>query len=340
MEVARRAGVGVGTVSRVLNESPLVTEATRSRVLAVIEELDYRPSAVAQRLSRGRTQTVGIVVPAFTRPSAVERLRGLVEVIGRSRYDLVLFAIETREQRDEHLRNLARGDRADGLVIISLTPTDEEVDRFVRAGVAAVLIDARHPRLAHLVVDDVLGGRLATEHLLALGHRRIAFVGDQTTNPFGFTSSTNRLQGYRQAMEAAGVSLRAGYLRHGPHGREIAHRLTDELLSLPERPTAVFAASDTQAMGVLEAAGMAGLRVPDDLSVIGFDDIEIAPYVGLTTVRQPLAASGARAAAIVLDLLERGECDGEEHGLPLAVVPRRTTAAPAGSASARRPGPV
>lgn len=327
-EVAQRAGVGIGTVSRVLNHSPRVTETTRGRVLAVIEELDFRPSAVAQRLSRGRTQTIGVVVPFFTRPSAVERLRGLVDVVGASAYDLVLFAIETRAQRDEHLCGLSRGDRADGLVVVSLAPTDKEVDRFERAGVAVVLVDARHPRLTHLTVDDVRGGRLATEHLLELGHRRIAFVGDATTEPFGFTSSVDRLQGYRQALAAAGIRGRPEYVRHGPHGRPIAHRLTDELLTLPEPPTAVFAASDTQAVGVLEAAGVAGVRVPDDLSVVGFDDVEIAAYVGLTTVRQPLADSGARSARLLLKTLESGSAGVRGVELPLEIVVRRSTAPP------------
>ena len=163
----------------------------------------------------------------------------------------------------------------------------------------------RHPRLPRVVVDDVHGGALATRHLLELGHERIAFVGDTNDPRYGFVSSHRRREGYREALEAAGYPrpARAGAVR--PHGRQVAHRLTTELLSLPEPPTAIFAASDIQALGVLEAAGYEGIAVPDELSVIGFDDLEVAPYLGLTTVRQPLYESGRRGLERLLSVMAR-----------------------------------
>lgn len=327
-DVAARAKVGVGTVSRVLNNNPNISPKTRERVMAAIKELDYRPNQLARSLSLGRTYTVGVIVPFFTHASAVERLRGVTETLRHSRYDLVLFTVETVQQRDEHFRNLARRDRADGLLIISLGPTDSEVERFQTAEMPVVLVDVGHEDLPHVVTDDVLGGYLATRHLLDLGHRRIGFVGDPAKNPFGFSSSIKRQQGFLKALTEVGVRPLPTYLKEGTHGRHVAHRLTTELLSLPEPPTAIFAASDTQALGVLEAAQQLGFTIPGDLSIIGFDDIEVSPYVGLTTIRQPLCQSGARGAELLLASL-RGEGLGMvREVLPLELVVRKTTAPP------------
>jgi LacI family transcriptional regulator len=328
-DVAARAGVGAGTVSRVLNESPRVSAATRARVLAAIEALDYRPNPLAQGLSRGRCQTLGAIVPFFTHASAVERMRGVMAGLDDSRYDLVLFNIESPLHRDEHLSSLTRRDRADGLLVVSFPPPPAEMARLTGAGMPVVLLDARSPGLPTVVTDDVEGGRIATRHLLSLGHERIAFLGDAPDNPFGFTSSAEREDGYRQSLAAAGVPVDTDLIRHGPHVREVARRMTEQLLAGRDRPTAVFAASDTQALGVLEAARAAGVDVPRDLSVVGFDDIEVSEYAGLTTVRQPLAESGRRAVALLLEAVAGDRPPAPDiHELGLDLVVRSTTAPP------------
>jgi DNA-binding LacI/PurR family transcriptional regulator len=326
-EVAERAGVGVGTVSRVLNDDPRVADATRSHVLDVIRELEYRPSAIARSLSLGRTHTVGVLVPFLTNPSSVERLRGVVEGLRGSEYDLVLFDVERLERRDEIVARLTDRMRADALLVISLPLRDDEVERFARARVPVVLVDAAHASLPHVVVDDVAGGRLATQHLLDLGHQRIAFVGD-TPNAFAFTSSRDRRTGFEAALREAGVGSRPEYVRERPHAPGHARHMVAELLRLREPPTAVFAASDSQACGAIEAAYEAGLDVPGDLSVIGFDDIDAASHRGLSTIRQPLHESGARAAALLLSWLGGAELDVTGETLALELVVRSTTAPP------------
>jgi len=328
--VARRAGVGVGTVSRVLNGAPGVAEKTRTRVLEIIRELDYAPSQVARNLSTGRSSSVAAVVPFLTHPSAVERLRGFVRALTAARYDVTLHDVELREQRDDRLRALAGpGSTADAAVIVSLPPTDDEVRHFLDAGKPVVLLDAQHPLLPSIVIDDVAGGRLATGHLLELGHRRIAFIGDTPANPYGFTSSVNRRTGYLDALAEHGITPPPAYIKEGEHDRLVAARLFDELLEDgPEPPTAVFVASDTQALGVLGAARARGLRIPDQLSVIGFDDIETAELVGLTTVRQPLEESGRRAAQLLLDALSGRPPEAALETLDLTVSVRQTTAPP------------
>src|SRR5918998_5883408 len=164
-DVAAHAGVGAGTVSRVLNDSPRVSERTRARVLAAIELLDYRPNPLARGLSRGRCQTLGVVVPFFTHASAVERLRGVVDALDGSRYDVVLFNVESPVHRDEHFATLTRRDRADGLLVMSLPPPPESLERLSQAGVPVVLLDARGRGVPSVVTDDVEGGRMATRHL-------------------------------------------------------------------------------------------------------------------------------------------------------------------------------
>jgi DNA-binding LacI/PurR family transcriptional regulator len=329
--VAALAGVGVGTVSRVLNDSAAVSGSTRMRVLEAIEALDYEPSATARALSTGRTTTIGVLAPFFTEPSAVERLRGVTRRLASSGYQVTLFDVELPEHGEAALRSLAVKGRVDGLLVVSLPLTAAQLERLEAAGVPVVLVDQRAEGAAAVFTDDEAGGRLATEHLLHLGHERIAFVGDTENGPFGFTSSEARRRGYEAALRDAGVAAHPEYVRRGPHRRDAARIAAGELLGLSVPPTAIFAASDHQALGVLEAATMAGVDVPGRLSVIGFDDVELARYCGLTTVAQPLEASGARGAELLLDALAGGEPGSQELRLELQV--RSTTASPAGSST-------
>jgi LacI family transcriptional regulator len=345
-DVAKLAGVGLGTVSRVLNDNPSVSDATRRKILAAIEELDYIPNPIARRLSLGKTLTIAVIVPFFTRPSCVERLRGVEYALSDSEYDLIIFNVETAAKRDAYFHDVPRRERVDGLLIISLPPRDEEVERFLQADVPTVLVDAHHPQLNQAVVDDVAGGRLATQHLIELGHHKIGYVSDLLEDPFHFVSRQDRdeeysqlwanagvpildrYEGYRQALAEAGNPFRPEYHRQGEYGRRKAREMARELLALADPPTAVFVASDVQAIGVLEAAEDAGLKVPDDLSVIGFDDIEIAEYLHLTTISQPLFASGVEGVELLLESIAQPPTSPRQVLLPTDLIVRRTTAPP------------
>jgi DNA-binding LacI/PurR family transcriptional regulator len=324
-DVAARAGVGIATVSRVVNDRGHVAAATRERVLDAIRALEYRPSAVAQNLSLKRTLVIGVVLPFMTQASPIERVRGVVTALASSPYDLALYDVESADRQQRAFRLLADAHRTDGLLVVSLIPPDEEVRRLQAASIPCVLIDARHDGLPSVVIDDIAGGELATRHLLELGHRRIAFIGDKPTDPFRFESSRDRTIGYERALESAGVPIRPEYVRKGTQSRHLARSIADELIRLPEPPTAVFAASDVQALGVLEAARDLGIEVPRQLSVIGFDDIEIASYVGLTTVRQQLFESGRRGAELLLQALAGEPPPSRGETLPVELVVRATS---------------
>lgn len=324
-DVAKYAGVGVGTVSRVLNDSPAVSEATRSKVLSAIDALDYSPNPMARRLSLGKTLTIAVIAPFFTRPAVVERLRGVESVLADSEYDLIVFNVETSSRRDLYFRDVPRRDRVDGLLVISLMPREKDAERLMKAGAPVVLVDAFHTEFSRVVIDDVAGGRRATEHLLSLGHRKIGFVSDYEDRSFSFTANRDRFTGYREALEAAGMPQRAEYHAYGTHSRASAYEEAHKLLALADRPTAIFATSDTLAIGVLEAAHSMNLSVPEELSVIGYDDIEIAEYLNLTTIRQSLFESGVCGCELLLEAVDSPPALPQSVTLPTELVTRGTT---------------
>lgn len=325
VDVARRAAVGRGTVSRVLNDRPNVDPATRARVHAVIAELGFTPSTVARRLSLGRSQTIGVVVPFLTRPSVVERLRGIESALADASLDMIVFNVETVARRDAVLQELTRRERIDGLVLLSLAPREDELARMRKAGLPIVLIDAHNRYLPRVVVDDDGGGFMAARHLLELGHTRIGFVGDAPQPDFGFSSSRLRLRGAERALRSAGLAIPEEHVALGEHSRSRARELAVDLLRSERRPSALIAASDTQALGILEAATELGLRVPEDVAVIGYDDIEAADHLGLSTIRQPLVETGRRAVARLLELIGGAPRSTLREVLPAALVIRRTT---------------
>jgi DNA-binding LacI/PurR family transcriptional regulator len=263
----------------------------------------------------------------------VMRLAGALAVLDEQEYDTVVCNVDTPQQRDHHLAALTSRHRADGVIVVSLRLAAQQLASFRHAGVPLVTVDALARGVPQTVTDDVAGGRLATEHLLSLGHRRIGFVGDTMRGAaaasrigLGFITSQHRLTGYRQALAAAGVCYDPALVRRGPHGPANAEALTAELLALPEPPSAIFAASDTQAMGVLTAADRSGVAVPGQLSVIGFDDIESAALLGLSTVRQPLTDSGAEGARRLCALMHGRRVVPLRQQLALEVTARSTTA--------------
>jgi LacI family transcriptional regulator len=339
-DVAAAAGVGVGTVSRVLNGGVNVRESTRLKVLGVIERLGYRPSHLAAALSRGTPRTVAILVPHLTRPSTVARLAGALAVLDEQRYDTIVCNADTPEQRDHHLAALAARHRADGVIVVSISLARHRLAAFRRGAIPLVTVDAVAAGVPQTIIDDVAGGRLATGHLLSLGHRRIGFVGNAAAGAAereavrgreqdpGCTSSSARLEGYRRELAGAGINFDPDLVRLGPYGAAVAAELADQLLALPDPPTAIFAVSDAQAMGVLSAAEQRGFPVPGRLSVVGFDDIESAALLKLSTVHQPLEQSGAEGARRLCALLRGARVRPLRQLLPLRIVQRASSAGP------------
>jgi DNA-binding LacI/PurR family transcriptional regulator len=323
-DVAAKAGVSISTISRVLNAPEKVNVTTRERVMAAIDELGFVPKAEAVARSRKQLGRIGVLAPYLTYPSYVQRLRGVTAALFDSSYELVIYYIDSLARLDGYIASFAVTRRIDGLILLSLPLSEPGADRLRKAGIEAVLIEAVCEGFSSIEIDDEAGGRLVAEYLLVQGHRRLGFIGDAELPDYAIRNSEWRLAGYRAAITQAGLSLPDAYIGSAPHGLETARHQAHRVLSLPEPPTAVFAHSDTQAMGVLKAARERGLAVPRDLAVVGFDDVEIAEFIGLTTVRQPLEESGRVAVEILLARLTDPARLPQRVGLPLRLIRRET----------------
>jgi DNA-binding LacI/PurR family transcriptional regulator len=299
-------------------------------VLASIDRLGFRPSHAAATLVRGSPRTVALIVAHMTRPSAVVRVASALAVLEEQGYDAIVYNVNSPAERDRHLEALLPTHRADGVLAICLPLSRGQLGQCARAGIAVVSVDAASPGVPQTTIDDVAGGRLATGHLIALGHRRIGFVGDmpdrRPPGGLGFISSADRQRGYRQALAAASIGAEDDLIRLGPHDAAVAAEHAAQLLKSPDPPSAIFAASDTQAIGVLAAADRLGVSVPGELSVVGFDDIDSATFLDLSTVRQPLARSGAEGARRLCAVLRGERVRPLRQELPIELMARGSSA--------------
>jgi LacI family repressor for deo operon, udp, cdd, tsx, nupC, and nupG len=298
--VARLAGVSIATVSRSLRGLPEVAPGTRDRVLAAARELDYVASPFAARLASGRTFTVGVVVPFVDRWFFSTVLGAIEGELGVAGFDLLLYNLPDAQARERFFTVLPVRKRVDAVVVVSLTLSAAEVDALRGLGVPVGVVGGDVPGFFTSRIDDVVGAESAVRHLLDLGHTRIGLIGGDTEDPMRFTPPLYRREGYLATLQAAGVDVDPelevlGYFT--PEGGEAAMRT---LLDLPVPPTAVFAESDEMAYGAIRAIRRRGLRVPEDIAVIGFDDHAAAEFLDLSTVRQPVAAQGAAIARALL----------------------------------------
>jgi LacI family transcriptional regulator len=323
-DVAAQAGVSVATVSKVINERYGVSAETYARVRGVIDELGYEASLVAQSLRNHRTNVIGILV-ADLEPFSTELLKGAGDAIRGSGFELVVYSAGGRvnERVGWERRYLSRlsGTLVDGAVLVTPTVVD------VQYGAPVVAVDPHtgSSRLPTVVSDNMHGGRLAAEHLLQLGHRRIAMLSGRPD----LESAQLREQGYRSALEAAGVPVDEDLIQAGDYDPEVAAAQARRLLQTENRPTAVFAANDLSAIAVIEAAAELGLRVPEDLSVVGFDNIPEATRCNppLTTVEQPIRQMGQQAIEMLIRLIRGEQLESEHVTLATCLVERQSTRA-------------
>ncbi|HEU5421385.1 MAG TPA: LacI family DNA-binding transcriptional regulator [Streptosporangiaceae bacterium] len=322
VEIAAEAGVSVSAVSKVLNGRTDVAAGTRSRIAGLLRQHGYQ---VASRLGFG---VVDLLIADLHSPWAEELLRGTMEAANEAGTSLIVTSVRSAQEFAGWLdRATARG--TDGALCVLHLPGSRELQRLAAARIPLVAIDPpTEPGQAVRSVGTTnwAGGMTATRHLIELGHRRIAIMG----GPPGLWSSRTRIEGCRAALQAAGLSLDERLLRQDRFSVAAGRRQAEELLALAEPPTAVVAGNDSQAFGVLQALGERGLRAPDDLSVVGFDDVPVASWAtpALTTVRQPLAAMAATAFRMLRS--DPATAAGEAHHIELAtsLVIRNSTGPP------------
>jgi LacI family transcriptional regulator len=324
-DIAASAGVSVPTVSKVLNGRPDVSRQTRRRIEALLAEHDY--SRAGSR-SRRRAGVIDLVFTELS-PWALEIIRGAEQAARAGRSRIVVEVVGGAAERERWLDTLARG-QTQGLILVLTELADEHRQRLAELHIPVVIVDPvgqPDPRIPSIGAANWAGGLIATEHLIALGHRRIGKI----TGPASLLCSQARLDGYRAALERAGIPVDPRLIRSGDFHTESALVAAGAMLRLPDRPTAIFAGSDEQALGVYEAARRQHLRVPDDLSVVGFDDLPLSGWASppLTTVRQPLAQMAALATRTILSLMD-DESYPVNHRLEVSteLVVRDSTAPP------------
>ncbi|TDB78634.1 LacI family DNA-binding transcriptional regulator [Micromonospora sp. KC721] len=312
-DVARLAGVSTATVSRALRGLPTVSAATRQRVLAAAEKLEYAVSPSASRLAGGRTGTVAVVAPRLTRWFFATVVEAIEEFLHEAGYDLLLYNLGGREQvRQRVLRTANLHKRADAIMLVATPLGPADLTALAQLDLPGITISSGGdvPGWPCVRIDDVAAARTATRHLLDLGHRRIAHISGDPDDELAFTTHLDRRRGYREALRAAGVVPDPSLDVESTFSLAGGARATAELLARGEPPTAIFASCDEMAMGALSALRDAGLRVPQDVSVIGIDDHDLAGVLGLSTIAQPAAEQGRLAARLLLDPL------GAYHGEP------------------------
>ncbi len=324
-DVARIAGVGIGTVSRVLNDHPSVRPATREKVLAVIAQLRFRPNPIARSMISKQTGSIGVIVPFFTRPFHVEVLRGIQNALSREQKELVIYNVENDMQRDAYFSELPMHRKVDGLLIVSLLPSDAFACGFREVGLPTVLVDAYSPHLTSLVVNNVEGAYQAVRSLLDKGHTRIGFINGIIEGNFKFNQANDRLIGFHRALGEAGLPFEPTLMVESEWNRHAGRAAALYLLAQTPRPTAIFAASDVQAIGVLEAARSLHLTVPMELAVIGFDGIEVSELLDLSTVQQPMQHMGELGVVKLIEQMANPQLPPELIRLSTTVIERHTT---------------
>lgn len=320
------AGVSVATVSRALRGLDRVSPETRERVLRVAQDLHYVASPTATSLASGRTRVVAVVAPFLTRWFFATLVSAIEKTLRAKEHHVILFDLEddTYDQRLPLSQNML-WKRVDGVITLNVPMSPEEVDLVDRLGLPLVAIGSPVPGRACVRIDDRATMRIAVEHLAGLGHTRIGYIGAVPQNVAHVQTPQDRLEAFREAVRERGLVCEDGWVLGSDWTAEAAARDSATLLAGDDRPTAVVSASDEMAIGVREAARRLGLRVPEDLSVVGVDDYVLSEVLGLTTVRQDVAGQGTRAAQILLGALLDGEDDTDEVVMPTELIVREST---------------
>lgn len=331
-DIARLAKVSHPTVSRALQNSPLVNAKTAAKIRKIADEAGYRASAVARGLVTRKTRTIGLVVTSVNDPFAGEVALGIEQAANDHGYSVFLASSNAEPERERRMVQTFAEQRVDGIVVTSSRVGASYLPMLAELMVPIVLVNDQYPgEFVHSVmIENVEGSRAVMEHLISLGHRRIGYVGDRS----GYQSDTERLTSYKEALAKTGIAYDAALVAHGDGRPEAAIEAVNSLLALNRPPTAIFCYNDMTALGAVRAIHSHGLRVPDDISVTGFDDLFFTSYLQppLTTVRQPMRRMGEMAIENLLKLIS-----GEESAPQVRVEAKLIVRGSTGTAKTHEP---
>ncbi len=326
-EVAGMAGVSPSSVSRSLRGVGGVSTSTTERIREAAEQLGYSVSPAAYRLATGRTGTVAVVMPYLTRWFFAELLGGVEQVVRQAGLDLLLYHVGDTEMRQSYFSSGLLRKRVDGVLLVTLALTEPEIDALRALDVPVCMVGTHVEGFSSVRIDDAGSASTAVQHLINLGHQRIAIISGDPNEPEHFTAELQRRAGYRSALKAAGIPIDPDLEAHGTFTIEGGDEATVQLLGRRSLPTAIYAECDEMAVGALRALRHVGLRVPADLSVVGFDDHPMAQYFDLTTIAQDVRDQGRQIANHMVDAVVRpGEVPPVVLHAPTRLVMRSTTA--------------
>ncbi|MDT2046793.1 MULTISPECIES: LacI family DNA-binding transcriptional regulator [Priestia] len=327
-DVAEKAKVSQSTVSRVLNNYPHIKETTRKKVLKAIEELGFTRDEIARSLASNKTRTIGLIVGDITNPFFAESAKVITGKAQEMQYDVILCNTNHSEENLNKYIQTLKGKRVDGIIIAAANKDNEQIKELYDQGFPVVLFNSilEHQKANYIAVDNYKGAKLAVKHLYNLNHRQIAYIAGPST----YVTTHLRNLGYQDALKELGIAINTDYIYSQNFSYNEVYQFTKKLLKSPNRPTGFFAASDQMALAVLDAAASENIKVPQELSVVGFDDIDLAKnqYIGLTTITQPKEKMATLVLEKLLLLIERTE--NQEEGFRIILEPdlvqRKTTA--------------
>ena len=324
-DVAKKAGVSPATVSRVLNSPELVGEKKRQQVLEVIKELNFVPKADAVINARKTYKKIAVIAPFFTQPSFMQRLRGVTEVLAPEHYELVIYSISTTEDLNNYVTSLVVQKRVDGLILFCVKLSDEMLDFLKGAAFPVCFVENVYDDFDCIVIDNKKGGKTAAEYFYNLGCRNPGFIGESSYLDYSVPATEDRYEGYKKFFASKGIDIKPQNVWLGDFSEDKLDAGINAFLNQAEGLDCVFCSSDLIATRFFYLARQKGIKCPGQIKILGFDDIDISQFVGLSSVDQHLEESGRQAALQILARIADPEKSAISIKLPLHVVERNTT---------------
>jgi DNA-binding LacI/PurR family transcriptional regulator len=325
VEIAEKAGVSPATVSRALRGLHHVNEKTRKKIVDAAQLLDYplRPGLLP-RTEAVQTNAIGVIAPFLSRWYFAQALAGVEQALREAGMDLLLYNFAQVDARQRVFQQKKLVGKVDGLIVISLPPTEKEFEQILNLGIPVSLLGVPDERCSSVSIDDIRGAEIAAQHLIDMGHRDIAIMVGQNSFAFNFEVADQRKHGFLKTLEANGIEFNPQFELIADFDTHTAELAMDEFLTRKKQPTAIFCESDEMAYGAIKAIRKKGLRVPEDISVVGYDDHEFAAILGLTTIAQPARFLGQLAASQILAMIEKPESTMSQMTVPTSLVIRES----------------
>ncbi len=324
-DVAKMAGVSSATVSRVLNSPDMVAKEKREKVQEAINALNFVPKADAVANARASYKKIGVVAPFFTQPSFMERLRGVAQVLTSEHYELVIYSMDTEEDLENYVQMLVNTRRVDGLIMLCVKPEEKILTLLREAEFPVCFVECECEGFDSVLVQNLQGGQLAAEFLFSRGVKRPGFVGQYSSKEYTVSATEERFRGFSFYFANQGITIKKEHVWIGDFSEGTLDESLEKYLEQKDLPDAVFCSSDVIAARFIRVAQSKGIDVPEKIKVIGFDNIDVSEYLGLTSVSQSLEESGRVAARLVLERIAKKESAVVTARVPIEVIERETT---------------